>query len=282
MSASGAMTDAYLRRLGLTTVPPGIEGLFALHRAHAERVPYECLSIWLGRETTVDPIESAGRIVNGRGGYCFHLNGAFGWLLESLGYRVSRHVGGVQGHANGEAGATGNHLVLTVDGLPADDAPEGTWLVDLGMGDGLHEPLPLAPGDYRQGIFRYAVRPSEAEPDGWRFDHDPRGSFLGMDFRSAAADMSAFTDRHHELSTSPESGFVRTLMFARRDEAGVDILRGLTLRRVERETAETLLEEPGDYAAAVADVFGIVLTGAERDLIWPRLRNAHENWLAAR
>ncbi len=264
---------AYLRRLGLTAEPPSVGALHALHRAHAERVPYECLEIWLGRPTTLDPVDSARRILAGRGGYCFHLNGAFGLLLESLGYRVTRHFGGVQGRADPLAGAVGNHLVLTVSGL------DGDWLVDLGMGDGLHEPLPLAAGDYQQGPFRYALRPSTAEPGGWRFGHDPRGSFLGMDFRPEATGMSAFAAKHQWLSTAPESSFVRVATVARRDATGVDELRGLVLTRVGTTTGRTVLEQPADYFAALADVFGIVLSPADRARLWPRLAESHDQWL---
>jgi N-hydroxyarylamine O-acetyltransferase len=276
----------YLRRLGLGDLagaPPSVAALDALHRAHAERVPYECLQIWLGRPTTVDPRESAARILRGRGGYCFHLNGAFALLLRSLGYRVTRHVGGVQGRGPGEiAGAVGNHLVLTVSGLPSPAAPDGRWLVDLGMGDGLHGPLPLAAGEYRQGPFRFVLRPSEAEPGGWRFDHDDLGSFLGMDFRPGATRMAAFAGRHEELCTSPGSGFVRVAVVARRDATGADILRGLTLTRVGGTGDRTVLTGPADYFAALADVFGLTLdvTPAERAALWRRLATSHEQWVS--
>ena len=39
------------------------------------------LWIWLGEKATVDPDESVRRILRGRGGYCYHLNGAFSALL---------------------------------------------------------------------------------------------------------------------------------------------------------------------------------------------------------
>ncbi|WP_250037569.1 arylamine N-acetyltransferase family protein [Paractinoplanes maris] len=278
--ATGIDVDGYLRRLrltGLAGTPPGTAGLFALHRAHAERVPYECLEIWLGRRTTVDPGESAQRILRGRGGYCFHLNGAFAGLLEALGYQVTRHVGGVQGHADPSAGASGNHLVLTVSG------PDGRWLVDLGMGDGLYEPLPLAEGVYRQGPFTYGLRPSEAEAGGWRFDHDERGGFAGMDFRPGAVPMTAFTGKHEHLSTSPQSVFVRTATVQRRDSAGADILRGLTLTRVGSAGTRTVLQEPDDYFGALGDVFGLTLsdvTPEEKAALWRRLVTAHERWLS--
>jgi len=270
----------YLRRLGvehLAGQEPSADHLTALHRAHAERVPYECLWIWIGQRTTVDAAESADRVLRGRGGYCYHLNGAFALLLESLGYRVTRHVGGVQSQDH-PAGATGNHLVLTVSGLPSAAAPDGHWLADLGMGDGLHDPLPLVTGEFRQGPFRYALRPSEAEPGGWRFDHDPRGSFPGMDFRAEPAAMADFAERHEFLSTSPESGFVRVATAARRDADGADILRGLTLTRVAAETTTTTLDGRAAYLAALADVFGLTYRQAEQDLLWRRVSAAHERW----
>jgi arylamine N-acetyltransferase len=276
--------SGYLRRLGMDDAVrrrPSATYLHELHRAHAERVPYECLEIWLGRPTTVDPAESVHRIRRGRGGYCYHLNGAFSALLHALGFQVTRHVGGVQGSAEQSAGANGNHLVLTVAGLPAPEAPEGRWLVDLGTGDGLHGPLPLVPGEYQQGPFRYALRSSDCEPGGWRFDHDPRGSFLGMDFRDEATDMSAFADQHHHLSTAPDSGFVRVATVQRRDATGADIVRGLVLTRVGDANTQTVLTDCSDYFAALADVFGLTLddvTSAERSTLWQRLTAAHEQW----
>ncbi|MGK5678300.1 arylamine N-acetyltransferase [Actinoplanes sp. URMC 104] len=170
-------------------------------------------------------------------------------------------------------------------GLPAPEAPHGRWLVDLGMGDGLHEPLPLAEGTYRQGPFTYGLRPSRAEAGGWRFDHDPRGGFLGMDFRSEAAEMSAFAAQHEHLSTSPESGFVRTATVQRRDAEGTDVVRGLVLTRTAEAETRTVLEHERDYFAALADVFGLTLddvTAAERAALWRRLADSHERWVSGR
>ncbi|MCA2225395.1 arylamine N-acetyltransferase family protein [Nonomuraea aurantiaca] len=277
-------TDGYLRRLGLPDLlaaPPTAGNLRRLHVAHIERVPYEALEIWLGRPTTVDPAESAGRIIGGRGGYCYHLNGAFSLLLMELGYDVTRHVGGVQGR-DGAPGITANHLVLTVRGLPSDDNPGGEWLADLGLGDALHEPLPLVAGVYRQGPFSFGLRHSEVAPGGWRFDHDPGGSFVGMDFDPAPTDMSAFTAMHQHLSTSRESGFVRVATVSRRDASGVDILRGLALSRVGNGAHSITLPTARDYYAALSDVFGLHLDDVsqeEKDALFGRVHDAHEKWL---
>ncbi|MEV0582044.1 arylamine N-acetyltransferase [Nonomuraea sp. NPDC050310] len=269
---------SYLRRLGrpdLLGAPATLETLTALHAAHVERVPYEVLDIWLGRPTGIDPAESAARIVSGRGGYCYHLNGAFAALATAMGFRVGRHVGGVH-TADAPPAITGNHLVLTVE------LPEGRYLADLGLGDALHEPLPLAEGRYRQGPFEYGMRPSVVAPGGWRLEHDPSGSFAGMDFALEETEMSAFTAMHEHLTTSPESGFVRTAVVQRRDRAGVDNLRGLVLTRLGHGAHRTTLETAADYFAALADVFGLTLEDAteeEKALLWKRVHAAHQAWL---
>ncbi|MGW4473623.1 arylamine N-acetyltransferase family protein [Nonomuraea sp. NPDC004354] len=269
---------AYLSRLGLTSAPPSLDNLRALHAAHVERVPYEALEIWLDRPTSLDPEESAARILRGRGGYCYHLNGALYTLLKALGYEVTRHVGGVQNRGD-EPGVTGNHLVLTVR-LPSAEGPDA-WLVDAGLGDALHEPLPLAEGRYRQGPFEYGLRPSTVAPGGWRFDHDPRGSFIGMDFGMTPAEMPEFAAMHEHLSSSPESGFVRVATLNRRDASGVDVLRGLVLTRIGDDTTSTTLDTEAAYFAALEDVFGISLPAADRSLLWGRLVRAHEAWTAS-
>src|SRR5207248_774058 len=132
---------AYLHRLGCTAEPPSADALRRLHIAHLERVPYEALEIALERITPLAPEASLARILRGRGGYCYHLNGAFSALLRALGYQVTRHLGGVQGGPGDAPNVDRNHLALTLAGLPED--PSASWLVDVGLGDGIHEPLPL-------------------------------------------------------------------------------------------------------------------------------------------
>jgi arylamine N-acetyltransferase len=279
---------AYLDRIAAPAGEhPSVAGLFAVHRAHVERVPYETVEIQLGRPTTVDPVESARRIVEGRqGGYCYHLNGALSLLLAGLGYNVRWHRGGVQPRTSPEpVGATANHLALTVHALPSAGNPGGVWFVDAGLGDALHEPLPLVAGGYQQGPFRFRLEPSTVEPGGWRFEHDPRGGFTGMDFRMATATVADFADRHVELSTSPESGFVRTFTAARRYAGGAEALRGRTLTIVDGAgTSQRVMDGPDEWYAVLARRFGLTLPGldpAGRARLWRRIRLAHEAWLAS-
>lgn len=130
--------DGYLAVLGVARpAAPTAEALRALHRAQVERVPYETLDNQLGRPTGIGAAESVARILRGRGGYCFHLNGAFAALLTALGYDVTLHRAGVQDEVEDPGGPGGDHLALTV-GLDGE-----RWLVDTGLAGGMYEPLPL-------------------------------------------------------------------------------------------------------------------------------------------
>ena len=105
-------------------------------------------------------------------------------LLLALGYDVSRHVGGVHGPVGPAEGDLTNHLVLTVRGLPTDAHPDGTWYVDAGLGDALHEPMPLrsrhlrpasVPPRARAGVRRHRRLAPHPRPDRRVHRHDLAG-----------------------------------------------------------------------------------------------------------
>lgn len=276
---------AYLRRLGVEAQPPSLEALQELHRCQVERVPYETLWIHAGEAWGIDPIDSVSRIASGgRGGYCYHLNGALGALLHSLGYEVSGHVGGVHGPGGSDAESTGNHLVLTVGGLPSDKNPSGNWYVDAGLGDALHEALPLAAGAYVQEPFHLVLEGPTAGSD-WHLSHDPTGGFSGMGWTTAEANLSDFTAKHQWLSTSPDSGFVKVAMAERRDATGIDVIRGLVLTRIGSDAGSgEPLTKRAEWFAALADVFDLRFDASQPEAVnrlWERVLAGHRAWEAA-
>jgi arylamine N-acetyltransferase len=284
-STRSATVAGYLQRLRIDDPgEPSVAALAALHRAHVQRVPYEVLDIQLGRPTTVDPRDSLARVLRRRGGYCVQLNGAFSTLLTALGYQVSWHRAGVHAGAASSppvsAAAPAPHLALTVE-LEGE-----TWLVDVGLGDGLYEPLPLRRGTYRQGAFTFHLGPSQVDAGGWRFDHDPRGSIAGIDVTLAPAGHADFAEWHPYLSTSPESRLVRTVAVMRRDPDGADSLVGCMLRRVHGAGKSVReISTPADWYGALADIFDLPLAdldAGERARLWAKVRAAHEAWLAAK
>lgn len=275
----------YLRRLGITDPgAPSAEGLFALQRAHLERIPYENLDIQLGRPPGIDPELSVRRLGAGRGGYCYHLNGALALLLDALGYEVTRHVGAVHSAAERDRrDVNGDHLALTVrvDGQ--------RYFVDAGLRDGPYEPLPLRAGTYRRGAFTYRLEELAGAEPGWTYVNDD-GLSPVMNFHSAPAGAAAeavFAREHTRMSTAEDSGFVRTFAVMRRDADGIDVLRGRMLSRLDpvKGTGERELTTPGEFFGAVEDVFGRKLddlTPADRAALWARVSRAHQAWLASR
>lgn len=285
---AGIDVSTYLARLGVAhDGPPSLERLRALHRAHASRIAYNTVDIHLGRPTSVVPHDCADRLLNvGRSGYCLHLNGGFSSLLTALGYHVLRHRGGVQLNAAGPApGADGNHLVLTAYGLPEPGNPSGAWLVDVGLGDGLYDPLPLVAGEYRQGPFTYGLTPSPVNPDGWRLHHDPAGHFAAMDFVTTEVEQSVVDLRHEFMTTSPESVFVRTFLAHRRAADCAFTLRGCVLSRIGDRPRRWVLNSAPDWFGVLVDVFGLRLDDVselERAKLWHGVRAAHDQWEQAR
>jgi N-hydroxyarylamine O-acetyltransferase len=278
------LTRAYLDRIGVDAAPPSAETLADLVRAHVERVPYETVWIHAGQQRGIDQSESVRHVVeHRRGGYCYHLNGALAALLASLGYDVTLHVGGVHGPAVDAAGL-GNHLVLLVHGVASDEHPDGTWYVDAGLGDALHEPVPLAPASIDQPPFTLALEPSPVDAADWHLRHDERGSFGGMLFGLSAVEMDVFRAHHERLSTSPESGFVRTMTAQRRDATGVDIVRARTLSRVDSTGTTSLVLERDEWFDALASVFGLDLPDVDTDgrvRLWRAVSEQHDRFVAA-
>jgi N-hydroxyarylamine O-acetyltransferase len=113
-------------------------------------VPFENLDIPLGRKIVVDEDASVHEVVEQRrGGFCYELNGAFGALLRSLGFRVTLLSARVARDQGGE-GPEFDHLTLRVD-------LEEPWLADVGFGGSFLEPLRVEPGSQQvdpAGTFR--------------------------------------------------------------------------------------------------------------------------------
>jgi N-hydroxyarylamine O-acetyltransferase len=279
-----ALADAYLEKLGVEARPGEVDTvkLAELQRAHVSAVPYENIDIVRGDPPGIDPLDCARRIVGGRGGYCFHLNGGFSALLRWLRVDLTKHVSGVQGGGAPEPpGPNGNHLGLTVR-FPGDGQ---VWLVDAGLGDGPAASLPLTYGRHEQDGCVYGLAPSPLAPGGWRFEHDPRGAFVLVDFAPAPATTSDFEAMHVMLSTSPDSGFVRVATAQRRTAAGLELLRGCVFTEPNGAGVRTReLGSADEWWGVVVDGFGLAyddLPRSERERMWSKVKATHDAWDAA-
>ena len=276
---------AYLRRLRLDPEPPSVDGLQRLIAAHVTHVPYETLWLYLGERRGISPAESYRHLVTeGRGGYCYMLNGAFSRLLRGLGYDARIHRSTVHGPEAPLPTQRHNHAALVVHGLPTADNSGGRWLADAGLGDGPPAALPMIDGPYRDGPYTWTIgRPAYPGFDD-QVLHGPNGSFHGFGIGAEAPTMRPFMIRHRFLSTSPDSGFRKVVVAQRREGGQVVTLRGLGFSRIgSRRRDESVVEGPDDWFALLADEFGIDLGGVparQRQRLWRTVHGQHEAWAA--
>jgi hypothetical protein len=289
---AGTTVEAYLARVGLGAVPqPTIDGLRALHRAHVAHIPYDNLSIMLERPDPVDAARSAARAAGGgRLGYCFQQNGALGWLLEQLGFAVSRRHGHVWARSEDELGTALNHLVLVVSGLPTTDNPGGHWWPDAGLGEGFAEPLPLVRGDHLVDGWSFGIgagfgaqaagRPTG--PAAWTYRHLPGGVLRGVVVTSRDHGADAIAASHATLSGDAASPFRRVVVAQRIDGPQQRTVRGL-VHQVMTPTSQDQrdLTSYGDWRGALVDDLLVPVddvTDDEWSALWARTQAAHRAW----
>jgi N-hydroxyarylamine O-acetyltransferase len=263
----------YLARINLPSPPePTLEGLKALHRAHLLAVPFENLEVQLGRRvgTAIPPIFE--KIVGARrGGWCYEMNGVFGWALSELGFRVTRLAGGVMRAAAGD-GQVGNHLVLRVD------LDEGPVFADVGFGTGPMEPFAIAEGAFESHGFPYSL--SRADGGFWRLTDHRGGSAFSYDVRTEPADENLLAEKCAWLQHAPESPFVQNLVAMRYTPEGHSTLRGRVLTRARPDArTEHVLESADELVAVLKDEFGLDVPEAAQ--LWPLVVKRHEEMAGA-
>jgi N-hydroxyarylamine O-acetyltransferase len=207
--------EAYLTRVGLEARPKAAnaETLALLQRRHLLSVPFENLDIHWERPISIDLGRFFEKIVNnGRGGFCYELNGLFNELLAGLGFKtrlVSARV------FNGkEHGPEYDHAAIVAA------LEDGEYLADVGFGDFTAGPLRFvldevqvdASGEFvirkfDDGAFEVAKRDGE----GWRSQYT---------FRDIARELSEFAEMCHYQQTSPESHFTKGKVCSIMTEAG--------------------------------------------------------------
>jgi N-hydroxyarylamine O-acetyltransferase len=215
--------------------------------------------------TAIPPIFE--KIVNRRrGGWCYEMNGVFGWALSELGFRVTRLAGGVMRAAAGD-GQVGNHLVLRVD------LDEGPVFADVGFGSGPIEPFAISERAFTSHGFPYSL--SRADGDFWRLTEHRGGGAFSYDVRTVPADENLLAEKCAWLQQAPESPFVQNLVAMRYTPEGHSTLRGRVLKRARPEgETERLLESADELVAVLKNEFGLDVPEAAG--LWPKILARHE------
>jgi N-hydroxyarylamine O-acetyltransferase len=259
--------DALLSRLGLRApVSADLDGLFAVHRAYLERVPYEDLAVQLGETGPLSFDDLAARVLTGRGGYCFELNTVLAGLLRGLGFTVTHHQAVVGGE-----GPT-NHMALLVwlDG--------SAWIADAGLGEGFLDPLPLRSGAYAIGPFTYTL---EREPGGtWWMGQHEWGSVSGFRMAVEESVVGDFEPHHRRLATDPASSFVQTLVVQKPGFDRITTLRARTLSAVGPTVdSKRVVADVSEFSSVLSSL-GVCVSANRVGRLWRAACAQHEAFLA--
>ena len=246
--------EKYFKRIGLempeTIVPDG-ELLKKLHFAHCTTVPYENLDIIRGIPLRLDDEGLYQKVVEeGKGGYCFELNGLFAWLLRELGYKVTEYA---SRYLRGESSIPmRRHRVLRVE------ATDGVYCADVGIGEVCPRyPLKLIEG-LEQPQFDECYRFDKDEFLGWvlmdlykgqwrqfySFTEEPQ---LPQDYVA----LSCYCEKH------PDSPFIHAEMFSLKTATGRITLDGNVYKEF-KDGEVTVKELSEDEMPAAYAKFGLV------------------------
>ncbi len=237
--------ESYLRRINYhDSVEPSPSTLQSLHLAHMYAVPFENLDIHQETPIVLD-LELLYKkiVINNRGGFCYELNGLFGWLLQELGFEVEMLSARVYGR-DGVLGPEFDHMLLRVN---------HDYLADVGFGDSFTEPLRFDKSEQVQPTGTYCL----IEKDGsWQLERDrgegPKPQYV---FTDNPRELSEFAAICHFQQTSPESMFTQKTICSMANPAGrVTISDG---RLIETENGEVSERAVDDLRATLRERFGV-------------------------
>ena len=255
MADAAEPLERYARRIGVRgPLQPDQATLRTLHRAHLETIPFENSSVLFGEPIEIGQAAFVRKLADGRGGFCYELNGAFGALLEATGFAVDYLEARVYDEGRLE-GPRFDHLALRV----TLDEP---WLVDVGFGHFFLEPLRLQHGLEQRdpmGEFRLSEADDGTDVE-WRHRDGNWQPHYRIDL--LAHELGDFGPTCAYQQTSPKSPFLGGWVCSRIEGTGGITLLGRRLVdtssgvRVDREVDQEEIPE------LLRTHFGIL---AERD-----------------
>lgn len=260
----------YLERIGYHgEIEADAAVLNALQRTHICAVAFENLDVQLGRPVTTDVDTAYEKIVvNGRGGWCYEQNGLFGWALSEIGFDVTRIAASVMRHERGDI-AEANHLCLLVK-IPNT---ETKFLVDVGFGGSMIEPIMFAESEHDHAPFRLGLR--KVDNHYWRFWEDIGSGEFCFDFVEEPANETVLQDKCEFLQSDPSSSFVLNLVAQLRLPEQHKSLRGRVFSVATLTGIHTrILDSADEIVSTLADQFGLDLP--EVADLWPRITARHE------
>jgi N-hydroxyarylamine O-acetyltransferase len=171
---------------------------------------------------------------------------------------------GIHRHERGDE-MLGNHTAILVH-------LDQTYLADVGLGDGIRDPIPLREGTYQQGPLEFRLE--RIDNGYWRFHNHVFGYPGVFDFRNEPADAELIAKQNDHLQTSDESVFVQNLVCQIMQPASITCLTGRVLRHKTPNGTTKSVVSAGEFENAIAEIFGI--KRAELSTIWPKVEARHK------
>ncbi|MFE8694978.1 arylamine N-acetyltransferase [Cytobacillus sp. FJAT-53684] len=214
--------QAYLKRISVEKEEQlTLEYLAKLQKNHMENIPFENLDVTRKVEIKLITDRFYEKVMgNGRGGFCYELNGLFQQLLTKLGYRshlIACTVKKLEGWAKADTHAA---IIVNLD---------QPYLVDVGFGDSVRQPVPLT-GEERidvSGTYRVAQTEQESY-DLQRFDDENHWKTLYR-FTNDVKSIKDFDEGCLYNQTSPDSTFTHGDIVTIATEDGRITLSGLNV-----------------------------------------------------
>lgn len=229
--------EKYIHRINYEgALTQSLEVLKGLQQAHLLKVPFENLNIHYDRPIHLDINGFYNKVVvNGRGGFCYELNGLFNALLKEIGFKTKIISARVY---NGEMEAFGkefDHLAIIVELNQAE------YLVDVGFGAFSFHPLKFELGSIQsdpRGDFVI-----EAYEDGYYKVSKVAGEPKSLEyiFTKKERMLNEFAEMCDYHQTSPNSFFTQKKLISRPTEMGRITITGNTLKVT--ENGKTIKED---------------------------------------
>lgn len=259
------ITDRYLGALGLGRTDPTLSFLREITVRHLSRFPFSSVGVWLGHELPLDLESIAQRlVVQGRGGYCFELNGLLYAVLEELGFSPRLCMARVMLDKSGPTGLT--HRITLVD------LEDERYLVDGGFGPlGPRHPIGLS-----QGVIHEpgrAFRVIEPQAGDFHLQTATDGGFLSLyrfelaRYNQADCELGHFYSHRH-----PRAPFVNNLVASRILDDQIRSLRNRDYWVIDqRGRQQRPVSDAQMLRSVLGDEFGIAISEGESRSLFARL-----------
>jgi N-hydroxyarylamine O-acetyltransferase len=257
--------QAYLDRIGYSgAVEPTLACFTEIHRRQAFAIPYDTLDIQLRRPHDRDIARIFDKAVTRRrGGWCYETHVLLHWALQEIGFSARVVTAGIHREQFGDV-KLGNHTAVLVD-------LDKVYLADLGLGDGIRDPIPLQEGIYHQGALTFRLE--RTADDYWRFRNHAFAFPTNFDFRDAPLD----EDLIDRFSAAYQSGadplYHKNLAIQIMFPETVTCLSGRVLRYKTPNGTTKKLVERDQFEDVLREVFGIVDPDTMK--VWPNVEARH-------